>query len=238
MPAALLDREISAMTRQTHMPVAVVFWLAIITSSAADAQVALVEDVNSKAAGVEFMDYLPVGKQIRLGRQDTLVLSYLKSCWQESITGGTVTVGAEQSDVAGGKVERRKVDCDAGKLQLTAQQAGQSAGMVVRDLKPPVDPPPQITLFGSSPIVEIKGGGSLLIERLDQPGERVEITVAGPALLKGRFYDLARAGKSLAPGGTYRASAGGRQIVFKVDPSAKAGASPMIGRLLRIAPAA
>jgi hypothetical protein len=226
------------MTRLTHLPLVTVLWLGAMTPLAANAQVALVEDVNSKTAGVEFMDYLPVGKQIRLGKQDTLVLSYLKSCWQENINGGTVTVGAEQSDVAGGKVERRKVDCDAGKLQLTAQQAGQSAGMVVRDLKPAAEPAPQITLFGSSPIVEIKGGGTLTIERLDQPGERVEIAVAGPLLLKGRFYDLARAGKSLAPGGTYRASAGGRQIVFKVDPGAKPGASPMIGRLLRVAPAA
>jgi hypothetical protein len=226
------------MTRLTHLPLVTVLWLAAMTPLAANAQVALVEDVNSKTAGVEFMDYLQVGKQIRLGKQDTLVLSYLKSCWQESINGGTVTVGAEQSDVAGGKVERRKVDCDAGKLQLTAQQAGQSAGMVVRDLKPPAAPAPQIILFGSSPIVEIKGGGTLTIERLDQPGERVEIAVAGPLLLKGRFYDLARAGKSLAPGGTYRATAGGRQIVFKVDPGAKPGASPMIGRLLRVAPAA
>jgi hypothetical protein len=226
------------MTRLTHLPLVTVLWLAAMTPLAANAQVALVEDVNSKTAGVEFMDYLQVGKQIRLGKQDTLVLSYLKSCWQESINGGTVTVGAEQSDVAGGKVERRKVDCDAGKLQLTAQQAGQSAGMVVRDLKPAAAPAPQIILFGSSPIVEIKGGGPLTIERLDQPGERIEIAVAGPLLLKGRFYDLARAGKSLAPGGTYRATAGGRQIVFKVDPGAKPGASPMIGRLLRVAPAA
>jgi hypothetical protein len=94
---------------------------------AARAQVALVEDVNSKSAGVQSMDYVTSGKQIRLGKQDTLVLSYLKSCWRETIAGGTVTVGAEQSDVQGGSVQRQKVDCDGDRLILTAQQASQSA---------------------------------------------------------------------------------------------------------------
>ena len=36
---------------------------------------------------------------IKLGPRDTIVLGYLKSCWRETITGGTVTVGAEQSEV-------------------------------------------------------------------------------------------------------------------------------------------
>jgi hypothetical protein len=80
--------------------------LLLMMPMGANAQVALVEDVNSKSAGVQSMDYVAAGKQIRLGNQDTLVLSYLKSCWRETIAGGTVTVGAEQSDVAGGHVER------------------------------------------------------------------------------------------------------------------------------------
>jgi len=220
------------MTRLTQVPIVIVCWFAAITPLAAQAQVALVEDVNSKTAGVEFMDYLPVGKQIRLGKQDTLALSYLKSCWHEQITGGTVTIGPEQSNVERGSVERRKVDCDAGKLQLTAEQASQSAGMVVRDLKPATMPAPQIVLFGVSPVFQVKGGGALVIERLDQPGERFELAVAGAPVVRGRFYDLARAGKALVPGGTYRAGAGGRQVVFKIDPAAKPGTSPMIGRLL------
>lgn len=204
---------------------------------AAHAQVALVEGINSKTAGVEFMDYVPAGREIRLGKQETLSLGYLKSCWHETITGGIVTVGNEQSDVQSGKVERSRVDCDGGKLMLTAQQAGQSAGMVVRDLKPrpQITPEPQITIYGVSPVVEIKGGGPLLIERIDQPGERHEVTIAAPQLVKGAFYDLARTNSQLTPGGTYRASAGTRQIVFKVDANAKPG-TPIIGRLLRIQP--
>jgi hypothetical protein len=211
--------------------------LLLMMPMAARAQVALVEDVNSKSAGVQSMDYLATGKEIRLAKQDTLVLSYLKSCWRETIVGGTVTVGAEQSDVADGTVERQKVDCDAGRLILTAQQASQSAGMVVRGLGAKAGAPePQVTLFGTSPLVEIKGGGVIFIERLDQPGERQKIDTGGQLLMKGAFYDFARVNKALAPGGVYRASTGTHQVVFKIDPGAKPGASPILGRLLRLQP--
>ena len=60
-----------------------------------------------------------VGKVIRLRPKESIVLGYLRSCWHETITGGTVIVGAEQSDVQGGKVVRRKVMCDGGKIALT-----------------------------------------------------------------------------------------------------------------------
>jgi hypothetical protein len=212
--------------------------LLLMMPMGANAQVALVEDVNSKSAGVQSMDYVAAGKQIRLGNQDTVVLSYLKSCWRETIAGGTVTVGAEQSDVAGGHVERQKVDCDGDRLILTAQQASQSAGMVVRGLvgSKSAVPEPEVTLFGTSPLVEIKGGGAIVLERLDQPGERQRIDAGKQQLVKGAFYDFARANKALVPGGVYRASTGTRQIVFKIDPGAKPGESPVLGRLLRLQP--
>ena len=65
---------------------------------------ALVEDVKSASADVEFMDYVGTGQVIKLEPSDVLVLSYLKSCEHETITGGTVVVGAERSDVQGGQV--------------------------------------------------------------------------------------------------------------------------------------
>ena len=81
---------------------------------------ALVEDVKSTTADVEFMDYLGTGQVIKLEPRDVLVLSYLKSCEHETITGGTVSVGAERSEVQGGKIVRAKVRCDGGKIRLTA----------------------------------------------------------------------------------------------------------------------
>jgi hypothetical protein len=95
--------------------------LAVTASAAAQAPVAVVEDVKGKVAGVEFMDYVAPGTKIELGPKGSIVLSYMKSCRRETITGGTVTVGAEQSTVDNGKVERTVVDCDAKNIQLTAR---------------------------------------------------------------------------------------------------------------------
>ena len=50
------------------------------TSTFAQSPVALVEEVRSKAAGVEFMDYVSAGQRIQLRAQDTIVLGYLTSC--------------------------------------------------------------------------------------------------------------------------------------------------------------
>ena len=55
---------------------------------------ALVEEVKSVSAGIEFMDYVGPGEVIKLEPSDVLVLSYLKSCEHETITGGTVRVGS------------------------------------------------------------------------------------------------------------------------------------------------
>lgn len=93
---------------------------------------ALVEDVKSATAGVEFMDYLGTGQVIKLEPRDVLVLSYLKSCEHEIITGGTVSVGAERSEVQGGKIVRAKVPCDDGKMRLTSEQANTSAASAFR----------------------------------------------------------------------------------------------------------
>jgi hypothetical protein len=208
-----------------------------MTLAAAQAPVAVVEEVRGKPAGVEFMDYVAAGKVIKLGPKDTIVLGYMKSCWRETITGGTVVVGAEQSLVHLGEIERVRVDCEGDKQHLIDRQARESAATVFRSLSPAerAATPPRVTIYGLSPIVEVKGAGKLVVERLDKQGERHEVTVGGKSsLLRGRFYDFAQAGKALTPGATYAASFGGQDIVFKVDPGAKAGATPVIGRLLRL----
>jgi hypothetical protein len=202
----------------------------------ADVPVALVEAVNGKPAGIEFMDYVAAGKVIKLGPQDMVVLGYLKSCWRETITGGTVTVGTEQSDVQRGKVERTQVKCDGGRIQLSAEQAVQSAGVITRSVATPVSAAntvePQITLYGRVPLFEVPGAGTLAIERLDQPDERYDIAIASRQLVRGTFFDFAKAGRLLAAGGLYRAKFGAKQIVFQVDSAAPASA-PVLARLVR-----
>jgi hypothetical protein len=188
--------------------------------AAAPLQVALVEDVSaSSPGGAMLMDYVETGKVIALGPDDTLVLSYMTSCTQETIRGGTVTVGATQSEVRSGKVKRVKVACDAGKMLPGGREnVGPLAGSVSRgELRGPDAPP---MLYGSSPIVELSAPGTLLIERLDKTGERHVINIESEDLLRGRFYDFAYRGKALSAGGTYRAVLGAQAIVFQIAPQA------------------
>jgi hypothetical protein len=214
--------------------------LVFVALAWAEVPAAVVEDVSGKSAGVEFMDYVATGKVIRLGPQDRIVLGYLKSCWHETIIGGTVTVGPEQSSVQGGKVERTQIKCDGGRMQLGVNQAAQSAGYISRTVGP-VDRhaleqastfEPQTMLYGRVPTIELGGGGTLLIERLDVPDERFEIAVNSRQLARGSLFDFAKAKRLLAAGGVYRATFGAKQIVFKIAPGAPASA-PVVARLLR-----
>ena len=201
----------------------------------AQAPVAVVEDLQGRPAGVEFMDYVAAGKVIKLGPKDVLVLAYLKSCWRETITGGTVTVGEAQSSVQRGKVERTQVECDAARGKVGAREGTQSAATVFRSIRrdaPPAKPP--ATVYWQSPVFEVADArGMLVLQRLDEAAPRVELGIAGDALLRERFFDLARAGVALVPGGSYTASAGERRLEFKVAPQAAPGAAPLAGRLLR-----
>ena len=65
-----------------------------------------------------------------------------------------------------------------------------------------------------------------MIERLDRPGDAVEVALDG-----GRA-DFAALGRALKPGGIYRARSGARSVVFDVDPLALPGPGPIIGRLV------
>lgn len=202
--------------------------------------VAMVEDVKSKSAGVQFMEYLHQGKVIALGAKDVLVVDYFHSCVRETIRGGTVTVGAEHSDVLGGDVSTETVQCDGGQLQLTTKQASESGVVVYRALpKPGANPTDgnavQRTLYGLSPLVDLQAkGGKLVVERLDITGERMVLDISAKDLLNGRLYDFARHDRKLAAGGVYRASANGRSIVFRIAPEAKPGPGDLAGRLLQL----
>ena len=99
----------------------------------AQAPVAVVEEVNGKVVGVEFMDYVRPGKVIKLGPNGSIVLGYMKSCWRETVTGGTVVIGAEESLVHLGEVQRVKFDCDRHGRPLS-DRPREVAGAVFRAL--------------------------------------------------------------------------------------------------------
>ena len=165
------------------------------------------------------MDYVAPGTVIKLGANGVVVLGYLTSCWRETISGGVAIVGTEESKTSLGEVSREKVGCDTGRAQLSSREATQSAATTFRSIGGAKQAPaaPQPVIYGLSPIIELAKPGKLVIERIDLPGERIESAVTAKSLVKGKFYDLATAGKSLMPGGTYAATLGSQKTVFKVD---------------------
>jgi len=203
------------------------------TAAVAESPVAIVEDISGKVTGAEIMDYLSPRAVIKLGDNSAITLSYLKSCRRETITGlGTVIVGTEESSVHLANLKSEKTPCDAARAQATTRETSEAAATIVRGLGSDVASP-QATLYGASPLIEAKGRGELVIERVDATGERQTFKFDGKQL-KGRFFDFATAHRALTPGGTYAATYGKSRIVFRIDPLAKAGATPVAGRLLRM----
>jgi hypothetical protein len=202
--------------------------------AAGGSPVAIVEEVQGKVTGAELMDYVTPKTVIKLGQGGSIVLGYMNSCQREKIAGiGTVIVGTEESSVHLADVKREKMECDAGHSQASRRETSEVAATVVRSVGSNVSLRPQVMLYGASPLVEAKGRGTLTMERVDKEDERQQIELNG-SQLKGRFFDFAAANRALTPGGTYLATFGSSKIVFRIDSSAKSGATPIVGRLLRM----
>jgi hypothetical protein len=215
---------------------ATVFLLALTAAARAEPPVAVVEDVQGKVTGAEFMDYVVSGQVIKLGQGGKVVLGYMKSCWRETISGvGTVIVGSEQSSVHLADFKTEKVACDPTQAQRIGKELGESAATVVRSLKDDQKRgPPPLVLHGLSPIVSTSERGKLVVERLDVKGERYEVDLTGAQLARGRFYDLGKSNIALAPGGAYSITVKSKFAAFVVDPNAAPGAGPVIGRLVTL----
>jgi hypothetical protein len=224
-------REVSIMRTVLRLMISAPALLALAAASPVWAQApqpaALVEDVSAGMAGIGAFDYVSAGKRIELGSAGKLTLAYLASCVEETIAGGSVTVGAEQSAIAGGTVQRRTVACAGKTMQLTAEQSGKSGGLVFR--KPPNTAPSAerpLMVPSPGPVISLPKAGRLTIARVDGTGVAIVLD------LPGKPIDLATRGLGLAPGGAYRASYGTSTIVFQIDAPSGAPAPP-IARLIR-----
>ena len=213
--------------------------LALASPAAADSPVAVVEDVKGKVTGAEFMDYVTPKTVIKVQAGGSVTISYMQSCQREKISGlGTVIIGTDESFVQFADVKREKTDCDSSQSHATTKATSEAAATVLRSLGDKKDGPKiktQLTLYGASPMVEAKGKGTLVVERLDVKGERQQIELNG-SQPKGKFYDFAEDKKQLAAAGIYKATIGTKQVVFQVDSSAKPGKTALAGRLLRLTP--
>ena len=90
------------------------------------------------------------------------------------------------------------------------------------------------TLYGVSPLVQAKVGSTLVIERTDGKEPTISVPLKRDAMVGGKFYDFAKAGKTLTPGGSYLAILGAKRYTFQIDASATSSPTPIIGRLLRL----
>lgn len=210
--------------------------LALAGPAAAQSPVAVVEEVQGKVTGAEFMDYVTPKTVIKVPAGGAVTISYMKSCQREKISGlGTVIIGTEESFVQFADVKREKTDCDFNQSHATTKATSEAAATVLRSVGDKNAPKikPQLTVYSTSPMVEAMGKGTLVVERLDVKGERQQIDLDGRQQ-KGKFYDFAGANRTLTPGGVYSATFGASKMVFQVDANAKPGATPVVGRLIRL----
>jgi hypothetical protein len=210
--------------------------LALAAPAIAQSPVAVVEEVQGKVTGAEFMDYVTPKTVIKLGDGGSVVISYMNSCRREKITGiGTVIVGTDESKVHLSDVKAEKTECDSKQAHATTKATSEVAATVLRSVDKSKDAgiKTQLTLYGTSPLFEVKGKGTLTVDRLDVKGERQQVELNG-SQLKGRFYDFAGTSRTLTPGGVYAATFASQKIVFRVDPQAKPGPTPVVGRLIRL----
>lgn len=189
---------------------------------------AIVEDVSDTASGVQQMDILNEGRVIKLGKDTTLTLGYLRSCIRETVTGGRVTVGRDKSKVENGLTRSEEVDCDGGLVIKSSKRGAEVAGAVFRQGKTrkPL-PKPDWTLYSTNPFLRLsKPSARIRIVRLDKDSEKpIDLAV------EGLFIDLSKAGVQLNPGGLYAISNDSKTYVLKVSPLADPEAS-LLSRLI------
>ena len=231
------EEDASAMKRVARLSTLPAFTAALIFSTitlAADTTpVAVDEDISVEMDDLQFMDLLEQGRVIKLGDGQSVTLGYIRSCTREIISGGTITVGRDKSNVAGGAIERELVDCDGGDLQPSAGQL-QTAGAIVFRKAPTKGgnkPKPQRILYGVSPLIRFLGDQTptsvtILLERLDGKKDRYTIKITNSVI------DLSDKNIMLEPGGLYVATAGDRKVVFRISPVASRTGGSVLGRLL------
>jgi hypothetical protein len=196
--------------------------------------VAVVEDLQGKVTGAEFMDYVVPGQVIKLGAGGSITLGYMKSCWRETITGiGTVIVGTEESSVHLSEFKAGKVPCDVGLTEHVGKEVGDSAATVVRSLSEE-HARPQLVLHSQSPLVAVSERGKLVVDRLDVKGEHYELDLTGAPFMRGKFYDFAKGSIALKPGGAYSIKLNSKSVAFVVDADAAAGTGPVLSRLVSL----
>lgn len=183
-------------------------------SALAAPRVAIVEAGQAAEAGLAEFSLLAEGTEFKLAAGETITIGYLKSCISETITGGTVVIGAEESVVTGGEIARAPGgQCTEPRLALSAAESQQSASLSFRG----DDDITRVT-HNVSPILRSRAGDELFVEIVPLQG-------GAPMRLKsenGRI-DLAAEKVKLQPGQSYHVKTSRNTVTLEVAPGAKAG---------------
>ncbi|MDP6565798.1 MAG: hypothetical protein QF578_13310 [Alphaproteobacteria bacterium] len=192
-------------------------------AQAAGTPVAVVEDADPGRQDLGLFEMLEAGRRIALKDGEVLVLGYLQSCNRETITGGQVVVGARQSAVEGGQVEREIVNCAGGQVALSKDSKGK-AGVVVfrkgpkKKKRGAMGKP--VTIHVVSPVLRLTQGATVItLRRTDRPEATWDLNVTS------NMIDFLAAGVRLSPGGRYDIAAGRRRLTLRVAADAGNGAN-------------
>ena len=196
--------------------------LALVGAMAPAAQAqdltAIVESIDPPREDVRAFDLLAQGTVIELRQGDTLMLGYMASCMHEEITGGRVTVGADQSAVEGGSVKRDAVSCNGSIDPDSAAGANEAAVVAIRSMgvanAAGVRVVPALQPVFVLPEGTVPADPSLVIQRIDREESAIRVT------LFGRTLDLRQTGMKLTPGGLYSAICGDHKVAFKIADNA------------------
>lgn len=196
---------------------------------------ALLESIaDAPGAGVEAFDYLDAGQTIQLGQRGKATISYFANCRVEKITGGTVTIGAAQSAVAGGQVAASTMACKGAKPVVVA--SAREAGAGVNRVTPfPADRWSEWTVKTDRPVFKWTAAAGVApqttyrvtVIALDQ--RPPQIVWSGDA--KARYLAYAPTAPRLTPGLPYAVKVeapGGQPIeaVFSIDPNLEIADTP------------
>lgn len=197
------------------------------SASAQAPAVAILEEIAGASGQHEAFDELKTGERLALGANGRAVIGYLGSCTRETIEGGTVVIGKDQSQIEGGKVARETIPCEATQLVLAEDEASKSATLSTRPM-PWVREMRQI-VPSRSPLIWVGAKGQLTIKRLDSEEQQtLSLTI------KDGKVDLAVHQVELVPNGFYELQAGKKKMVIKIHNNAQAGSMPAMSRLVRL----
>jgi hypothetical protein len=197
---------------------------AVSISFAKDA--AIVEDA-SVSLKVGLFDVLKEGDEVDLGELGTVTLGYFSSCVSETITGGRVIVGSEQSEVFDGDVARTTVECDGGNVILSESQQAQSGADVFRD-ETQKQKNAKYVSFSDQPILIFSEPiRSLRIRRVDDDGIDKIIDINGAVA---NFEVL---GVQLSVGGIYQVRIRDRRFYLMPQERSNNRTPSLLNRMIR-----